>query len=1021
MAARFAPALTELLALPDFERKLGPFQLVQQLGRGGFAPVWLAREVYGDTVLRTAAVKLFVLGDGATRLGPAATPSGSGARGPGIVEEARLLCQVEHPNIVRFYSLPTDERRGVVGLAMEHVAGTSLDARLHAEKRLSVEETLAAGVAVASALSAVHRAALVHRDVKPANIVDAGGIYKLIDFGIAAAETPARRVARERPERFVMDDLPFDAAGSNLSQLVAEGAASGSAEVTSGTVGYIDPVCVVTGDRAVPASDLYSLGATLFECLSGTLPAVAAAGAGGGFRGEVLDGRAPAPRLRTVAPSVPPALAAVVDALLSPERDARPASAEWVALELDRVRRELAGRARALPPESVGPFRGLARFEAADRDVYFGRTAEVAAALELLRARGLVALIGPSGSGKSSLARAGVAPAVADGALGGAVATWDTVVVAPGADPRGALIAALAPLLDIEPATLASDAPEQVVQALTERAQTQRRGLLLLVDQLEELTTMAAPEHTDGREWACRLLAVLAERPLPGVRALVTVRRDLLDSLLALPRVGAAVVGGSLLVTSLTDAAWGEVLDQALDAYGYALEDASLRDELLAELHGTASAMPLVQFALSQLWNHRDAERKIIPRSAVRALGGVAGALELHAEGVVRSLSRARPAAEDVVRDVLLALTTPDGTRRTLAERELEKTVFSPFAPQVLASLERARLVVREAQGLTLAHDALLVQWGRLRSWVAEGRDDRMLAEELEHDAARWKRSPESTAPWRRGRLAAAEAVAARGAVVLSRDALELVRAGRSAEGRVRWMTGAALLGIGAAVALAGSLWVSAVQTEEQRTQRALEAAEKNLELAKKNERDALAEKARVDALLAQLDEATRRALLSSVERSRSSPDAGARPVFATQAAEPPAEPFDRTAALRAFGVASNAVQSCREPGGPVGAGRVAVTFAPDGSATGATLEGPPFAGTSVGACVVARFKKARVPPFSGSPPSMDPGFPLYPDDAALLKDKMREIVGAGDAGAPRAQPGIPSGPSEPEWDRDPR
>jgi len=134
-------------------------------------------------------------------------------------------------------------------------------------------------------------------------------------------------------------------------------------------------------------------------------------------RADVLDGRAPAPPVATLASATPASLAELVDALLSPTRAGRPSSAEWVAIRLEQIRRELGGSSRRLPPDHVGPFRGLGRFEAVDRDVYFGRSSEVAAALETLRGRGLVALLGPSGSGKSSLARAGVLPAVhaADG------------------------------------------------------------------------------------------------------------------------------------------------------------------------------------------------------------------------------------------------------------------------------------------------------------------------------------------------------------------------------------------------------------------------------------------------------------------------------------------------------------------------------------------------------------------------------------------------------------------------------
>ncbi len=95
----------------------------------------------------------------------------------------------------------------------------------------------------------------------------------------------------------------------------------------------------------------------------------------------------------TVAPETPKGLAAIIDSLLAVERSERPPSAEWTAIRLEQVNRELAGLSRKVPPESVGPFRGLGRFEAGDRDVYFGRASEVAAALEVLRGRGVTALV----------------------------------------------------------------------------------------------------------------------------------------------------------------------------------------------------------------------------------------------------------------------------------------------------------------------------------------------------------------------------------------------------------------------------------------------------------------------------------------------------------------------------------------------------------------------------------------------------------------------------------------------------
>jgi serine/threonine protein kinase len=791
MPPRVAPSIARFLALPAAERRLGPFTLVQQLGHGGFAPVWLARETYAGIDLRTVALKLYAL-DGA---GSGGTDAGQRqARREQVLAEARALCRVEHPNIVRFFSIASDDAGSLLGIAMEHVNGTPVDERIAQTGALPLAQTLAVGCAVASALSAVHQVGLVHCDVKPANVIDALGVFKLIDFGIAAA-APARIVVSEGPAASttsasqrteIVDDLPLEIATVAPNADTVRAATSASTPL-SGTLGYVDPECVRRAAPPTSASDLYALGAMLFECATGVLPAVAAAKRAGeaGIRIAVLDGLELPPSLGDVAPLVPAPFARLVDQLLAPERSNRPRSAEAVAWELERIRRDTAGRSRPLPTEERGPFRGLGRYEEGDRDVYFGRSGETAAALEMLRSRGLVALVGASGSGKSSLARAGLLPAVADGELGGWPKEWDAFVAAPGEDPRAALGAALD---SIVPGAAQLDA-DALVARLVDAAAERRRGVVLLVDQLEELITLSKP---DARAWAVDVLARMGERPLPGVRCIVAARRDLLDALLGTGALGRAIARGTLLVAPLGDAAWEEVLDQALGVYGYALEDAAMRETLLEQLRGTASAMPLVQFALSRLWERRSAERKLLTRAALDDIGGIGGALEAHADA---SLAALGADAQPVARDVLLALTTAQGTRATRSLSELEGVVASPSAAKVALALLNARLLVSE-EGLTLAHEALLVRWGTLRRWLADAREDRLHAEEIAREAIAWERDARAPERLLKGRrLRAANDLAARPDVPLGLHARSFIQASRHAERRASFVRASPLLG----------------------------------------------------------------------------------------------------------------------------------------------------------------------------------------------------------------------------------
>ena len=802
--------------------RVGPYVLVQKLGQGGFAPVWLAKEMYGETELRSAAVKLFTVDRvaGGARLDPVAAE----AHRLRVIEEARVLCHVEHPNVVRFYSMFSDKEHNVLGLAMEYVAGEAVDRLLERRGTLSVPEALALGAAIASALGAIHRSGLVHRDVKPGNVIDASGVYKLIDFGIAAATVRSERPSK--PTAVILDNLPLSLARSEMSRLSTGFAGEDTSfdhHFPAGTLGYMDPETVSTRAAPAPASDLYSLGVVLFECLTGKLPAMLAGGEG--LSGEVLDGRKPALSLRAALPSAPRALAVLVDKMLAPRRADRPKSAEWVARELERIRSETTAKPRKLPDEDTGPFRALDRFESGDRDVYFGRTMEVAGALELLQSKGFVAVVGPSGSGKSSLARAGIVPAVLDGGLGAWPPAWDVLVASPGADPRAAIAQALARIVP----DAASLAPEELVFHLGEHVQTSGRGVFVLLDQLEEMATLASGS---SQAWAVEVVVRLGEQMVPGVRTLATARQDLLDALLRIHQLGSTLGRGSLLVvTPFSDAGWMDVVDQALQTYGYALEDDALREKLRAHLQGTANAMPLVQFALTQLWARRDRARKLVTHQGFTGMGGIAGALERHAETTLTRLRDSSDDALDTARQILLALTTTQGTRATLSEEEIARRVPSPLTRAIIERLEHARLFVRGPEGVTLAHEALLTHWRRLQWWVADARQARELADDLERDADRWATDAESVPLMPRARTQTIERLRKGGEINPSQRAAAYLVASARGANRARVWRAVGLGAVVAALAAGAVLWISLQEERSERERSARELLEANTQL----------------------------------------------------------------------------------------------------------------------------------------------------------------------------------------------
>lgn len=796
-------------AMPEIGARIGPFRLRAHLGDGGFAPVYLASEEYGGVEVRIVALKLFF------------TKELSTSTFEQVVAEARALSRVEHRNVVKYFQIFEDKEAGIVSLAMEHVRGQSLRSRIEINGALSLAETLAVGSALASALAAVHAAGLVHRDVKPENVIDASGVYKLIDFGIAtkrrvrrrtgdamgAASMPAppltssstqygaspssahhpadtdvgvfaeRTLVLERQRATV--GMPGAPGMSGVTPYLADtGTEDDGSNVIAGTMGYIDPACLSVGAPPDPSSDLYALGATLYECLTGCLPASPARNSTE-IKQSVVFGIERPTLLRALQPEVPEEVARLIDSLVDPDRARRPRHAEAVAAELDRLRRGF-GRNRVLPEE--GPFRGLDAFDERHRDVFFGRSSELAIALETLRSRGLLALIGSSGSGKSSLARAGVLPAVVEGELGGWPHRYTAVMTRPGRFPRMEIDVAFTQLFG---RGLAGVDPNTFVATLGARVEASEVGIVLYVDALEELVTVSEPQE---REWLAEVLSQLSRTPIPGVRVIVSARRDFLDGLLAIPSFGPTLARSVQLIAPLGGRAFAEALQERLAVYGYSLEDAAMFDELARELAAAPEAMPLFEFALARLWAERDQVHRRLGRAALARIGGIAGALEQHAESTLRALvTQHGPTIELATRNILISLTTPSGTRtrRTFEEVVTDSRSERRIVEAILAGFEGGRLIVIEEGKLTLAHETLLQRWPRLSAWVASVRRERELAEETERAAARWKERNQERSLLLRGRaLRDARELERTSTVALSPDARAFIKAARRAEAR---------------------------------------------------------------------------------------------------------------------------------------------------------------------------------------------------------------------------------------------
>ncbi|HZN93335.1 MAG TPA: AAA family ATPase, partial [Myxococcales bacterium] len=514
-----------------------------------------------------------------------------------------------------------------------------------------------------------------------------------------------------------------------------------------------------------------------------------------------------------------PSFAAVIDRCLSLAPEERFSSAEALREALEALQ----ARSLPVPGRRDRPYPGLHPFSAAERSTFCGRDAELRAVLERLRAEPLVVVAGDSGTGKSSLCRAAVMPAVAEGALG-APERWATCELLPGRRPLRALVGAVAASLGADEAALlegSRQGPRELARQVLAAAGA--RGVLVFVDQLEEALTLGSPEELEPFSGSLAALAGAGSR----VRILASARGDFLARLAALPGLRDHLSTGLYLLPHLGEAGLREAIVAPARGQGFAFEPESVVDALVAA--GNADGgLALLQFALAELWKRRDVHRGVISGEALAAIGGVEGALARHADGVLAEL---RPAQRATARRLLVGLVLAEGTRARRTRGELLGEKDAEGGP-ALEALVRSRLVLAretaEAHGqptYELAHEALLRGWDTLRGWLANDEEQRALRQRLERACAEWNRLGRPREQLWTGRQLA-EAAALDGQAVRSEEQVFL-RASRRASRRRRLLAiSAALLVPFTAAAVYGGLQLQAWRARERDAAQALASVE---------------------------------------------------------------------------------------------------------------------------------------------------------------------------------------------------
>ncbi|HKT04785.1 MAG TPA: hypothetical protein VJT31_35170, partial [Rugosimonospora sp.] len=409
------------------------------------------------------------------------------------------------------------------------------------------------------------------------------------------------------------------------------------------------------------------------------------------------------------------------------------------------------------------PYVGLAPFQPTDVDRFFGREDLVADLMRRVRRHRFVAVVGASGSGKSSVLRAGLIPAWT--ALSGAP---PIIMFTPGPAPFEECALKLAALGGVDPPDVHRRLNGDrlglhwvVRQVLDERAGD--ADLLIVVDQFEELFTLCA-EAGDRDRFIAALLAAAAAAS-SRCRVVIGTRADFYAHCVAYPGLVDAFNEAHLAVGAMTMDELRRAVTQPALQHHLTLESALLA-ELVATAYGRVGVLPLLSHALRETWRRR--RGNTLTLAGFRATGGIDGALTNTAESVYQALGSDR---QQVARDLFSRLCAlGDGTHDT--KRRIRRDDLDLSDEDVRAVVEHfvaARLITVGQDWTEITHEILISSWPRLRQWLTADRDVLRLHQELTEASRQWEDIGRDPAALLRGvRLAAANEWTAAGRAALA-------------------------------------------------------------------------------------------------------------------------------------------------------------------------------------------------------------------------------------------------------------
>lgn len=695
---------------------LKSYEIKERIGVGGFGAVFRAIQ---PSIGREVAVKI-ILPEHANK--------------PDFIKrfesEAQLVARLEHPHIVPLYDYWREP--GGAYLVMRYLRGGSL--------RDSIEENGAWGVAevaqmltqISAALSFAHASGIVHRDIKTDNIlIDELGNSYLTDFGIAK-------------DLEVHENITKDA--------------------ILGTPAYLSPE-QIRGETASLKSDIYAMGILSFEALTASKPFYDATPATVLFK-QLNE---PLPGIGEFRKDLPEEIVTTIDLVLqratSKDADLRYQSALSFARDFAKIVNE---NRQGLPAthnatldvmsltqeeeqlvQAINPYKGLRAFQSIDADDFFGRDELIDELIEHVSLRGkrndFLAVVGPSGSGKSSVVKAGMIPRIHTGILDEEV-IWYTAEMVPGTHPMEELEVALLAVATHEIPDLFEilTHDERGMVRAVKRIIPENSEFVLFIDQFEEAFTLIADDEERVHFLQSILNAVEDERS--RIKIIVTLRADFYDRPLLYADFGNLIRKNTEIVLPFTRQEIESSIVSPAKRVRVSLEQ-GLVAAMVTDVYERPGALPLLQYALTELFERRSGRSMTL--EAYQEIGGTTGALARRAEELYESFNEEEQAAtrQMFMRLVTLGEGVDDTRRRAFQSELLSLNRQSQAMPNVIEQFGKYRLLTFDhdpqtrSSTIEVAHEALIRQWERVRSWLDENREALRLHRRLTSATEEWNQA----------------------------------------------------------------------------------------------------------------------------------------------------------------------------------------------------------------------------------------------------------------------------------------